>query len=47
MNLIDLRQFNYELNKIVFFSDNEFIFGDTALEGGIYKKYYRSPKYCI
>ncbi|MDF2885307.1 MAG: hypothetical protein K0R54_5880 [Clostridiaceae bacterium] len=32
MNLIDLRKFEFETNKIISFNDDEFIFGNTELE---------------
>ncbi|MCX7883937.1 MAG: hypothetical protein N2448_02775 [Caloramator sp.] len=40
MNIIDLREYNYELNKIISFSKNELIFGNTEFEEGCYKRYF-------
>lgn len=40
MNLIDLREFEFERDKIILFNENEFIFGDTKCEEGICKRYF-------
>jgi hypothetical protein len=39
MKLIDLREFDYESDKIVSFDNNEFIFGNTEFGEGLYKRY--------
>ena len=40
MNLIDLRRFEFQLDKIIYFNDSEFIFQNIELEEGIYKRYF-------
>lgn len=40
MNLIDLRKFEFETNKVISFSDGEFIFGNMEQEEDIYKRYF-------
>ncbi len=40
MNLIDLRNFEYELNKIILFENSEFIFSNTECEDGVFKRYF-------
>lgn len=40
MNLIDLRKFEFENDKIISFNDNEFIFGNTEQEDGRYIRYF-------
>jgi len=40
MNLINLREFEYEIDKIISFEDDELIFGNTEDENGIYKRYF-------
>ena len=40
MNLIDLRRFEFQLDKVIYFNDSEFIFQNIELEEGIYKKYF-------
>ncbi|MBC2581683.1 hypothetical protein [Clostridium sp. DJ247] len=36
MNLIDLRRFKFETEKIISFNDSEIIFGNTEREEDIY-----------
>lgn len=40
MNLIDLRRFDFETNKIISFSDGDFIFGNTEQELDMYIRYF-------
>jgi len=40
MNLFDLREFNFEMDKIISFEDNEFIFSNKEYEKGDYKRYF-------
>lgn len=40
MNLIDLRRFAFETNKVISFSSDEFIFGNTEQEESMYLRYF-------
>ncbi|MBU5483227.1 hypothetical protein KQI86_02735 [Clostridium sp. MSJ-11] len=45
MNLVDLREFEFEMNKIISFENSEFIFGNKEFEEGIYKNYIYTNSY--
>lgn len=40
MNLIDLRKFNFEVDKIILFKKNEVIFSNIECENEVYKRYF-------
>lgn len=40
MNIIDLRNFSYEIDKIISFKNNEIIFSNVEYKNEIYKRYF-------